>query len=189
MMNILNTPLKDVKRIQMARHVDDRGWFAEVFNSRDFAAAGLPTHFEQDNHSISGHGVLRGVHYQLDHPQGKLVRCRSGHIWDVAVDLRRSSADFGVWAGFHFMPISQNGELELLWIPEGFGHGFLVLSEVAGVHYKTTRICHPQSERSIRWNDPSLHIGWPLHFLGKTTPRVSGKDQAAQLFANAALPE
>ena len=125
-------------------------------------SAGLPSAFVQDNQSFSQKGVLRGLHYQLERPQGKLVRVVSGHIWDVAVDLRRDSPHFGRWAGFHLKPRNQDGELEMLWIPEGFAHGFLVLSETAEVLYKTTNLYHPSGERSIVWNDPTLNITWPL---------------------------
>src|ERR1700722_18212776 len=168
-MRILDTPLSDVKLIQPKRHGDSRGWFAEVFTQSIFAASGLPTQFAQDNQSASNRGVLRGLHYQLGEPQGKLVRVLSGHIWDVAVDLRRDSPDFGKWAGFDLRPRNSNGDLELLWIPEGFGHGFLVLSETAEVLYKTTQGYYPAGERCIRWDDPTLNIGWPLDGI---TPSV-----------------
>src|SRR6266705_1391288 len=120
-MQVLNTPLGDVKLIQLQRFGDNRGWFAEVFNQSTFSAAGLPEQFVQDNQSFSVKGVLRGLHYQLGQPQGKLVRVLSGHIWDVAVDLRRNSPDFGKWAGIHL----KGEELEFVWIPEGFAHGFI----------------------------------------------------------------
>src|SRR5580698_401127 len=151
-MTLLDTPLRDVKLIQPRRFGDSRGWFAEVFNQKTFAEHHLPTEFVQDNQSFSTRGVLRGLHYQLERPQGKLVRVLSGHIWDVAVDLRRSSTNFGKWAGFHLKP----DPLELLWIPEGFAHGFLVLSDTAEVLYKTTDLYHPPCERCILWNDPTL---------------------------------
>ncbi len=187
-MRIAETPLRDVKLVQPARFGDTRGWFAEVFNSSVFAAAGLPDHFVQDNQSMSRRGVLRGLHYQLGKPQGKLVRVLSGHIWDVAVDLRRDSAEFGRWAGFHLKPFNDRGELELLWIPEGFGHGFLVLSESAEVLYKTTDLYFPAGERSIRWDDPDLAIEWPLGQLDGLEPSVSAKDASASSFASAELP-
>jgi dTDP-4-dehydrorhamnose 3,5-epimerase len=184
-MQILETPLRDVKRILPTRHGDARGWFAEVFNASAFQTAGLPTQFVQDNQSFSCRGVLRGLHYQLGQPQGKLIRVLSGHIWDVAVDLRAGSPDFGRWAGFDLRPRNGNGDLEMLWIPEGFAHGFLVLSETAEVLYKTTRGYYPQGERSILWNDPQLAIAWPLDGL---TPSVSAKDAAGSPFASAELP-
>ena len=129
--------------------------------------------------------MLRGLHYQLGKPQGKLVRVLAGHIWDVAVDLRRTSPDFGKFAGFHLKPRNEAGELELLWIPEGFAHGFLVLSETAEVLYKTTDVYHPAGERCVRWNDPTLKIPWPLKGM---TPSVSGKDAQGSSFAEAELP-
>jgi dTDP-4-dehydrorhamnose 3,5-epimerase len=180
-MLLIDTTLSDVKLLQPQRFGDSRGWFAEVFNQKTFANYNLPTRFVQDNQSFSTQGVLRGLHYQLEHPQGKLVRVLSGHIWDVAVDLRPSSPDFGKWAGFHLRP----DPLELLWIPEGFAHGFLVLSESAEVLYKTTDLYHPPGERCILWNDPTLNISWPL---GTLTPSVSPKDAAGTLFSAAELP-
>src|SRR5580698_256355 len=118
-MQFLNTSLHDVRLIEPKRFQDNRGWFTEVFNQSTFAAAGLPIHFVQDNQSFSTKGVLRGLHYQLVQPQGKLVRVLSGHIWDVAVDLRHNSPDFGKWAGFHLKAPSTDNNLQLLWIPEG----------------------------------------------------------------------
>ena len=138
-MTLRNTPLRDVKILQPKRHGDSRGWFAELFNTDTFVSLGLPHAFAQDNQSFSARGVLRGLHYQLGHPQGKLIRVLSGHIWDVAVDLRRHSPDFGRWAGFDLKPRNDDGELEMLWIPEGFAHGFLVLSETAEVLYRGIR--------------------------------------------------
>src|SRR3984885_6570990 len=175
-MQVLNTPLEDVKLLQPQRFGDSRGWFAEVFNQTTFAAAGLPTGFVQDNQSFSTKGVLRGLHYQLVKPQGKLVRVLSGHIWDVAVDLRRDSPDFGRWAGFHLKAESVEDDLQLLWIPEGFAHGFVVLSQTAEVLYKTTNLYFPAGERSILWDDPTLKIDWPLELLGGVVPSVSAKD-------------
>ena len=187
-MKINRTGLLDVKILEPKRHGDDRGWFAEVFNAEVFRKAGLPEAFVQDNQSASTRGVLRGLHYQLGQPQGKLVRVLSGHIWDVAVDLRRESPDFGKWAGFDLRPRNAAGELELLWIPEGFAHGFLVLSETAEVLYKTTRGYYPAGERCIVWDDPTLAIAWPLEKLGGIAPAVSGKDSVGALFAEAELP-
>ncbi len=184
-MHVLDTPLSDVKRIQPQRFGDDRGWFTEVFNLYTFRAAGLPTQFVQDNQSFSTKGVLRGLHYQLERPQGKLVRVLSGTIWDVAVDLRPGSPDFGKWAGFTLTSPSASRPVELLWIPEGFAHGFLVLSDTAEVLYKTTDIYHPAGERCILWNDATLGIDWPLHGL---TPSISGKDALGTPFSEADLP-
>jgi dTDP-4-dehydrorhamnose 3,5-epimerase len=182
-MEVLETPLCDVKLIRPKRLGDERGWFTEIFNARAFAAAGLPDSFVQDNQSLSRKGVLRGLHYQLEQPQGKLVRAISGHIWDVAVDLRRDSPSFGKWAGFHL----RADELDCVWIPEGHAHGFLVLSETASVLYKTTRFYHPASERTLLWNDPALSIQWPLADIGE--PSVSAKDAVGQLFSEAELPQ
>jgi dTDP-4-dehydrorhamnose 3,5-epimerase len=187
-MQVLKTPLSDVKLIQPQRFGDSRGWFAEVFNQSTFFHAGLPTRFVQDNQSFSVKGVLRGLHYQLGQPQGKLVRVLSGHIWDVAVDLRRNSPDFGKWAGFHLKTQSTDDDLQLLWIPEGFAHGFLVLSDTAEVLYKTTNLYYPAGERSILWNDPTLSIAWPLDALDGIEPSVSPKDALGALFTAADLP-
>jgi dTDP-4-dehydrorhamnose 3,5-epimerase len=187
-MQVLNTPLSDVRLIQPRRFGDSRGWFAEVFNQSTFSSAGLPTRFVQDNQSFSVKGVLRGLHYQLGQPQGKLVRVLSGHIWDVAVDLRRNSPDFGKWAGFHLKSQSADDNLQLLWIPEGFAHGFLVLSDTAEVLYKTTNLYYPAGERSILWNDPTLNIAWPLDALDGIEPSVSPKDALGALFTAAELP-
>jgi dTDP-4-dehydrorhamnose 3,5-epimerase len=181
-MQIIDTPLNDVKRIRPRVHEDGRGWFAEVFNENGFAAAGLPARFVQDNQSFSQRGVLRGLHYQIGKPQGKLVRALSGHIWDVVVDLRPGSPQFGQWASFDL----RGDDLEFLWIPEGFGHGFLVLSETASVLYKTTDFYFPEGERCVRWDDPKLAIVWPLDGIGE--PAVSGKDAAAPMLNDAELP-
>lgn len=187
-MQVIPTLLQDVKLLQPKRFGDSRGWFTEVFNASSFASSGLPSNFVQDNQSFSVRGVLRGLHYQLGKPQGKLIRVLSGHIWDVAVDLRRSSPEFGKWAGFHLKPRNDAGELELLWIPEGFAHGFLVLSETAEVLYKTTNSYYPEGERSILWNDPTLNIAWPLDALEGLTPSISVKDAAGSPFLSADLP-
>jgi dTDP-4-dehydrorhamnose 3,5-epimerase len=187
-MQVLDTPLGDVKLIQPRRLGDSRGWFAEVFNQSTFSSAGLPTQFVQDNQSFSVKGVLRGLHYQFTRPQGKLVRVLSGHIWDVAVDLRRNSPDFGKWAGFHLRTESPGDQLQLLWIPEGFAHGFLVLSDTAEVLYKTTDFYYPAGERSILWSDPTLNITWPLEALNGSQPSISPKDNQGALFTAADLP-
>ena len=181
-MQIVDTPLRDVKLVRPKRIEDERGWFSEVFNARSLAAAGLPDRFVQDNQSFSRRGVLRGLHYQLGVPQGKLVRVLSGRIWDVAVDLRPGSPDFGKWAGFEL-----TGEgVESLWIPEGFAHGFLVLSDGATLLYKATGLYHPAGERCVFWNDPTLNIQWPLTGIG--SPSISAKDAAGALFTEAELP-
>jgi dTDP-4-dehydrorhamnose 3,5-epimerase len=184
-MQVSQTTLRGVQMIRQKRHGDDRGWFAEVFQARDYRAAGLPAEFVQDNQSSSLRGVLRGLHYQVGQQQGKLVRVLSGHIWDVALDLRRASPTFGRWEGFHLQPVNAEGEMELLWIPEGFAHGFLVLSPSTEVLYKTTEFYEPASERCILWNDPALGIAWPLEGI---EPVVSAKDRLGKLFAEAELP-
>lgn len=187
-MRFLDTVLHDVKLLQPVRHGDERGWFAEVFNSSVFQRAGLPGEFAQDNQSSSSRGVLRGLHYQLGQPQGKLVRVLTGHIWDVAVDLRPNSPQFGKWAGFHLRPRNDAGEMEILWIPEGFAHGFLVVSETAEVLYKTTRAYYPSGERCVVWDDPSLAIAWPLDLLGGSDPVISPKDARGARLEEAELP-
>src|SRR3984885_3579452 len=187
-MQVYSSTLNDVKTLQAKQFGDERGWFSEVFNRNSFQQAGLPSTFVQDNQSFSRKGVLRGLHYQLGRPQGKLVRVLSGHIWDVAVDLRRASADFGRGAGVHLRTQSPEDDIQLLWIPEGFAHGFLVLSDTAEVLYKTTDFYHPAGERSILWNDPTLNITWPLEALNGTPPSVSSKDALGALFTEADLP-
>ena len=184
-MNVLQTPLRDVKLVEPRRFGDDRGWFSEVYNQQSFQAAGLPASFVQDNQSHSQRGVLRGLHYQLGRPQGKLVRALQGHIWDVAVDLRPDSPDFGRHAAFDLKGPELTDRLQLLWIPEGFAHGFLVLSETADVLYKTTDLYYPEGERCIQWNDPTLNIAWPL---GGIIPAISPKDAIGAAFKAAELP-
>ncbi len=157
---------------------DARGFFYESFNARDFAqATGLNTHFVQDNHSKSAKGVLRGLHYQIQHPQGKLVRVVQGEVFDVAVDLRQSSPTFGQWVG---VTLSADNHKQL-WVPPGFAHGFVVLSELAEFLYKTTDYWHPDHERSLLWNDPTVGIQWPIDF----EPQLAAKDAAGKVFAEA----
>lgn len=157
---------------------DDRGFFFESFNQKSFEeAVGHPVTFVQDNHSGSSKGVLRGLHYQIQQPQGKLVRVTAGEVFDVAVDLRRNSPTFGQWVGAY---LSAENKRQL-WVPEGFAHGFVTLSERAEFLYKTTDYYAPAFERSIAWNDPALSIEWPLD----GTPLLSAKDQAAVTLANA----
>ncbi len=182
-MQILKTQLKDVKLLQPKRYSDARGWFAEFFNGPAFEKAGLPSRFLQDNQSFSKRGVLRGLHYQVQQQQGKLVRAIHGHIWDVAVDLRSNSPQFGEWEGFHLT--SEEGAM--LWIPQGFAHGFLVLSDSAEVLYKTTDLYAPSAERCVRWNDPAIGITWPVESLG-SAPVLSDKDAAGKLLSEAELP-
>jgi dTDP-4-dehydrorhamnose 3,5-epimerase len=177
-----------VKILRPKLHGDARGWVAEVFQTEAFEQAGLPRQFAQDNQSSSVRGVLRGLHYQLHQPQGKLVRVLSGRIWDVAVDLRRDSPEFGRWFGSYLAPRNDAGELDMLWIPEGFAHGFLVLSENADVLYKATRGYSPGDERCILWNDPKLAVDWPLGELNGAGPVISAKDARGTSFERAELP-
>jgi dTDP-4-dehydrorhamnose 3,5-epimerase len=159
---------------------DDRGFFYESFNQRVFELAlGQPApHFVQDNHSRSAKGVLRGLHYQIQQPQGKLVRVTQGEVFDVAVDIRKSSPTFGNWVG-EILSAQNNKQI---WVPQGFAHGLLVLSETAELLYKTTDFWEPQFERCIAWNDPAIGIHWPLN---ETSPTLSSKDMQGQLLAQA----
>lgn len=183
-MQILSTALCDVKVVRPQRHCDPRGWFAEMFNASQFAAAGLPHTFVQDNQSFSVHGVIRGLHYQLRRPQGKLVRVLRGNIWDVAVDMRRHSPEFGRWSAFELGSGAVDSASDILWIPGGYAHGFLVLSDSAEVLYKVTDTYHPDGERTVLWNDPDLAIDWPLDRLA-APPILSAKDATASRFAAA----
>lgn len=170
-MNIIPTQVSDVLIIEPRVFEDNRGFFYESYNERAFAEkAGIATHFVQDNHSRSTQNVLRGLHYQIQQPQGKLVRAVVGAVFDVAVDLRKSSPTFGQWVG---TLLSAENKRQL-WIPVGFAHGFYVVSEVAEVLYKATDYYAPQHERCVHWNDPDLAIAWSL--TGE--PIVSAKDQA-----------
>lgn len=169
------TDLPDVLMLQPKVLVDARGFFVESFNAREFAnATGLEVEFVQDNHTMSSQGVLRGLHYQIQHAQGKLVRVVRGEVFDVAVDLRKSSANFGRWTG---RILSEKNALQI-WIPPGFAHGFLSLSESAEFLYKTTDYWYPEHERSLLWNDPDLGIKWPLP-AGFQEPTMAAKDMAA----------
>ncbi|MGO8720337.1 MAG: dTDP-4-dehydrorhamnose 3,5-epimerase [Acidobacteriaceae bacterium] len=180
-MEILPTRLPGVLRLRPRIFCDDRGWFAELWNEAAFQKAGLPSRFVQDNQSRSRQHVLRGLHFQLQHPQGKLVRAVAGRIFDVAVDVRRSSPHFGHWVGLEL-----SAEVpEMLWIPPGFAHGFLVLSESADVLYKTTDFYSPASERTVLWNDPSLGIEWPL----TAGPIIAPKDAAGTPLHRTDLPK
>jgi dTDP-4-dehydrorhamnose 3,5-epimerase len=175
-MNVVRTEIADVLILEPKVFEDDRGFFFESFNQRVFeAAAGGPVTFVQDNHSRSKKNVLRGLHYQVEQPQGKLVRAVSGAIWDVAVDIRPKSPTFGRWVGVELTADNKRQ----LWIPPGLAHGFLVVSETAEVLYKATDYYAPAHERTILWNDPTLAIAWPL--TGQ--PQVSGKDAAGLGFA------
>ena len=188
-MQVCDTPLRSVKLVKPKRFEDDRGWFAEFFSERTFGAAGLSTRFVQDNQSTSRQGVLRGLHFQLGRPQGKLVRVLSGEIWDVVVDVQRSSPEFGRWAAFPLKPVSDDGQMEMLWMPVGYAHGFLVLSETAEVLYKVTDVYDPASERTLLWNDPELGINWPLAAAGVETPGLSDKDARGLPLRECDLPE
>jgi dTDP-4-dehydrorhamnose 3,5-epimerase len=162
---------------------DERGFFFESWNQQAFNAAAGDTAFVQDNHSRSSRGVLRGLHYQLPpHPQGKLVRCVLGEIFDVAVDIRRSSSTFGQWVG----AVLSADNKQQLWVPAGFAHGFLTLSEQAEVLYKTTDFWSRECERVIRWDDPQLAIAWPLEALAGAEPQLLEKDAVAPLLAELA---
>jgi dTDP-4-dehydrorhamnose 3,5-epimerase len=171
---IIQTDLPEVLLIKPRIFEDARGFFFESFNKRDWKdATGVDCDFVQDNHSLSTKGVLRGLHYQLPPAaQGKLVRAVVGEIFDVAVDLRRSSPDFGKWVG-HLL--SAENKLQM-WVPEGFAHGFLVLSDVAEIHYKATDYYRPECERGLCWNDPHLNIKWPFKMEPHISPRLSKKD-------------
>jgi len=180
-MNITETALPGVLRIEPRVFGDDRGFFMESFNAKAFSeATGVALAFVQDNHSRSARGVLRGIHYQLQQAQGKLVRVVAGEVYDVAVDLRHDSPHFGRSVGVRLSADNKHQ----LWVPPGFGHAFLVLSEHAEFLYKTTDYYAPAYERSLRWNDPALGIEWPLP-AGMTEPLLSGKDRDAPLLADA----
>jgi len=180
-LKVTPTSIPEVLLIEPRVFADARGFFFESFNQRAFEkAVGRSVNFVQDNHSLSSHGVLRGLHYQIVQPQGKLVRVVRGEVFDVAVDLRKSSPTFGQWAG---ALLSAENKRQL-WVPEGFGHGFLVLSEHAEFLYKTTDYYAPEHERSLLWNDPSIGIEWPLQSLAGA-PVLSSKDAAAAALAQA----
>jgi dTDP-4-dehydrorhamnose 3,5-epimerase len=175
-MKVQPTALSDVYLLEPQVFQDERGFFLESFNQANFCSAlNLDVAFVQDNHSRSSGAVLRGLHYQIQHPQGKLLRVVSGAIFDVAVDIRRHSPTFGHWVGYTLSA----DNFHQLWIPSGCAHGFLVLSEVAEVLYKTTDYYAPEYERCILWDDPDLAINWPL---GGKTPIISAKDQAGSRF-------
>lgn len=177
-MDVVSTKIPDVLLIEPKIFGDERGFFFESFNQRVWEEkTGMQTKFVQDNHSRSQRGVLRGLHYQIKQPQGKLVRCVAGEVFDVAVDLRKDSPMLGQWVGVH---LSAENKRQL-WIPEGFAHGFLVLSETAEFLYKTTDYYCPEHERCIIWNDPHLEIKWP----SDVRPVLSEKDQQGRSFSRA----
>lgn len=176
---IESTPIDGVLVLEPKVFGDARGFFFESFNARDFAqATGLDMAFVQDNHSKSAKGVLRGLHYQTQHAQGKLVRVTQGAVFDVVVDIRKGSPTFGQWFG---QELSAENNKQL-WIPAGLAHGFLVTSEGAEFLYKTTDYYHPEFERSLLWNDPNVGVEWPLHLLD-SEPLLAAKDVAALTFA------
>jgi dTDP-4-dehydrorhamnose 3,5-epimerase len=175
-MQITPTAIPDVKLIEPKVFGDARGFFFESYNLRLFASAGLDVEFVQDNHSRSHRGVLRGLHYQIEHAQGKLVRAIAGAVFDVAVDLRRGSQTFGEHVAIELSADNK----KMLWIPPGFAHGFIVVSEAADFVYKTTDYWYPEHERTLLWSDPALHIRWPLASAPIVTPRdAAGSPLAA----------
>jgi dTDP-4-dehydrorhamnose 3,5-epimerase len=177
-LTVTPTAIPDVLMLEPKVFGDARGFFFESYNARDLAqATGVDTQFVQDNHSKSAKGVLRGLHYQIQHPQGKLVRVVQGSVFDVAVDLRKSSATFGRWVG---MELSADNHRQV-WVPPGFAHGFVVLSDAAEFLYKTTDYWYPEYERSLLWNDPAIGIDWPIDFV----PQLAAKDQSGKLLAQA----
>ena len=182
-MNILTTDIPDVLRIQPQVFPDDRGFFMEAYQKLKYQEAGIPFEFVQDNQSSSKQFTLRGLHYQVTHTQGKLIRVVVGQIFDVAVDLRRSSPSFGKWVGVYLSAENK----EQFWVPPGFAHGFIALSEQADILYKATDYFDPSGERCIRWDDPTLAIVWPLP--KRITPLVSDKDAAAPFLKNAEVFE
>jgi len=169
-MNIIPTEIPDVLVLEPKVFGDERGFFYESYNRRAMTEAGIPDDFVQDNHSRSAKGVLRGLHYQIQNTQGKLVRVISGSVYDVAVDLRKSSPTFGKWVGIELSAENKR----MAWIPQGFAHGFVVTSDTAEFLYKTTDYWAPQFERSLLWNDPALGITWPL----EGEPTIAAKDAA-----------
>ncbi|WP_318466376.1 dTDP-4-dehydrorhamnose 3,5-epimerase [Photobacterium leiognathi] len=177
-MNVIETDIPDVKIIEPAVFGDERGFFMETWNQKKFEelVTGKPTQFVQDNHSKSKKGILRGLHYQTENIQGKLVRVVSGEVFDVAVDIRKNSPTFGKWVGVY---LSAENKRQL-WVPKGFAHGFYVTSEEAEFVYKCTDFYNPNAEHSILWNDPEISIKWPL----TDTPLLSDKDKNGKIFMN-----
>ena len=169
-MRVVPTAIPDVKIVEPRVFGDARGFFFESWNRRALAEAGIEADFVQDSHSRSAHGVLRGLHYQVRHAQGKLVRVVAGEVYDVAVDLRRSSPTFGR----HVAVTLSAEDKRMLWVPPGFAHGFCVISDAADFLYKTTDYWHPEHERTLLWNDPALGIAWPL----ERPPTIAARDAA-----------
>lgn len=181
-MEFIPTEIPDILLIEPKVFGDERGFFMETYQANHFAAAGIPTDFVQDNHSGSRQGTLRGLHYQIQQAQGKLIRVIAGEIFDAAVDIRRSSPTFGKWVG---ETLSAQNKRQM-WIPPGFAHGFYVVSEWAEIVYKTTDFYAPAWERTIQWNDPMLGIAWPT---ANTAPILSAKDAQGIPFLNAEVFE
>jgi len=175
-MNIVETGIPDLLILEPKVFGDDRGFFLESWNERVFADLGLDLKFVQDNHSRSARGVLRGMHFQQPNPQGKLVRVVNGRVWDVALDLRRSSPTFGKWAGVELSAENKR----MFWVPPGFAHGFVSLEDVTDFLYKCTAFYDPSNEHSLAWDDPAVGIEWPLEGL---EPQLSTKDQAGKPLA------
>ena len=178
-MKFVPTDLPDVIRIEPTVHGDERGYFMETWHAQRFHEAGIDGEFVQDNFSHSSKGTLRGLHYQIEHAQGKLVRVVQGEVYDIAVDLRKSSPQYGQWVG----EVLSAENKHQLWVPPGFGHGFLVLSETAEFEYKCTDYYAPNFERAIRWDDPDIGIEWPL--LDGQQPILSSKDADAPFLSDA----
>lgn len=178
-MKFIETSIPAVKILEPKVFGDERGFFFESFRADEFAEKCTPKPFVQDNHSSSRQGILRGLHYQLVQPQGKLVRVVRGAVFDVAVDVRRASPTFGQWVG---VELSAENKRQL-WVPEGFAHGFYVLSEMAEFVYKCTDYYNPSSERSLRWDDPTVAVDWPL--VNGEEPSLSAKDAAGSSWADA----
>jgi dTDP-4-dehydrorhamnose 3,5-epimerase len=179
--NIIDTSLPGVLIIEPRVFADGRGFFLESWNKRAFTDAGISADFMQDNHSRSVRGALRGLHYQLRQPQGKLLRVVAGSVFDVAVDVRRSSPHFGKWTGVELSAANKR----MLWVPPGFAHGFLSLEDGTELLYKCTELYAPEHERSLRWDDPDVAVNWPLP--AGNPPILSPKDAAAPLLAQAEL--
>ena len=178
-MRFIPTKIPAVVVIEPDIFEDSRGFFMETWQVNKFTEGGITANFVQDNHSRSNQGTLRGLHYQVKQPQGKLIRVLAGEIFDVAVDLRRNSPTFGQWVG----EIISDENKKMLWIPEGFAHGFYVLSETADFFYKCTNFYAPEYERTLRWDDPDLAIDWPL--IKGETPNLAAKDAKGSLFKDA----
>lgn len=181
-MQFTHTQIPDVILIEPKVFIDERGFFLESYQKKRFAEAGIHVDFVQDNHSRSQQGTLRGLHYQIKHPQGKLIHVISGEIYDVAVDIRKTSSTFGKWVGYYLSADNK----KMMWVPQGFAHGFYVVSPEAEVLYKTTDYYAPQWERTIAWDDATIDIKWPIKGLH---PILSPKDAAGKSFNSAEIFE